>query len=64
VSRLTWTSERPTVPGWYWTLGRSGIPAVVYVERAHRGQLLEVNGRYVADLNRHWAGPLPMPEAP
>jgi hypothetical protein len=36
---LTWTTERPTEPGWYWARGRKldhdGSPEIVELHRMH-----------------------------
>lgn len=57
MSELVYTTERPTVPGWYWIRGvqwNKGIPSVAI--------------RWLADVPGYWrvefAGPIPPPAEP
>jgi hypothetical protein len=49
---LAWTSEPPTVPGWYWVMGSSGILRNVQ----------HCNGDEVWSTGQRFAGPIPEPE--
>lgn len=66
--RLTWTSELPTVPGWYWCRLIQDRPVVVWIRKFP-------NGLYVIDrqvnpapldcyAQYHWSGPIPEPKEP
>jgi hypothetical protein len=69
---MTWTTERPTEPGWYWYKATKHLPAIiVYVYHSHNNPL-PGNGLLVAyvGLDEHrnsamisgeWAGPLEPP---
>lgn len=64
---LRWTSEPPTVPGWYWQRGgESEEPRVVPVVwcRADSGEMeLRICCRPYTPLSRYeWAGPIPEPQ--
>jgi hypothetical protein len=52
--RLTWTAERPTVPGWYWVDRGFGAYAI-YINEAE----LEYDRP-----NSRFAGPIPEPAEP
>jgi hypothetical protein len=66
-ARMMWTTDKPTVPGWYWwrrTVARQ--PAKVYVLEfieSHNGLH---NSRWgsVMVLDGEWAGPINQPEEP
>jgi hypothetical protein len=67
---MTWTTEKPTVPGWYWWKPKQYYPVIVEIYR------LEVRGKHylmIGNCNEHhegdleyaegeWAGPIPPPE--
>lgn len=71
VDKLTWTSETPTEPGWYWARNKGSVSM-------YRKQVLEIvcwdDGVLVLMLdcgkripiadNLMWAGPIPVPEEP
>ncbi len=74
---MLWTTERPTVPGWYWYKDKLYGPAPVYVDWTGFGdepaacQLAVVDCCLdedtqplcaIIDLDGHWAGPLKMPD--
>lgn len=64
---LTWTTDRPTAPGWYWWQGPYSGPEVVRLWQTGKGQSLicertgHVAGHPVPLVGR-WAGPLTPPE--
>lgn len=62
----TWTTEKPTTPGWYWW-SRKGRPLVCSVYRDEYDKMLYVmfpedSVRRVADQDGQWAGPIAEPE--
>jgi len=66
---LTWTTDTPTKPGWYWCQMRDMRPHVVEVVAAQDSRRLTVaqTETYVDDLepeNYRWAGPLIQPSEP
>jgi len=64
---MTWTTEKPTMPGWYWCRDKVSIWLVLVVNDG--GELLarwvygyDGNGsRYISQMNCDWAGPLEPP---
>lgn len=73
MNPLTWTSERPTEPGWYWMrkLPFLDKPKIVLIRLVSNGSLFVK--RYEASMQalnefvtRHrgcqWAGPIPDPQ--
>ena len=51
---MTWTSEKPTQPGWYWWRLEQGKPEMIVEVR---------DPRYLEDLREaEWAGPLEKPK--
>ena len=64
---MTWTTEKPTVPGWYWWRYEKGRKATMLnVSQSHIQQMdIFTEGSLVMFLNEvpgHWAGPIPAPE--
>lgn len=68
---LTWTTEAPTEPGWYWARFRikdAGLsePEALYVQR-HNGELMtcvDDDGGLKLRFHELWAGPIaPPPDA-
>ena len=64
---LTWTTDTPTKPGWYWSQMRGGRPQVIElaVEPGSTRLTVAQTGAYVVDLeaeNHRWAGPLVLPQ--
>lgn len=53
---MTWTTERPKAPGWYWYLcDGTPDPLIVFVDK----QLsVEQGGWFVSELAGQFAGPL------
>lgn len=67
----TWTTEKPTVPGWYWARGLPHYPApqIAYVSFAHRNVMVQAHlpdGAYEGLLENLpdvlWSGPLAAPQ--
>lgn len=57
---LHWTTEPPTVEGWYWMMQPSGVPLCLYFDGR-----LGIEDEYLDfDDFTHWLGPLPPPEPP
>ena len=66
IEQLTWTTDTPTKPGWYWSQMRAGRPHVVELvpEQDSRRLTVAQTGAYIVDLepeNHRWAGPLMQP---
>ena len=67
---MTWTSEKPTVPGWYWHRQHDAVNGVRFVricEIERVGNTLFVlglqPGRFVLEnASGAWAGPLEPPK--
>lgn len=64
---LTWTTDTPTKPGWYWSQMRAGRPHVIELATETSPARLTVaqTGAYIVDLeaeNHRWAGPLMQPQ--
>ena len=71
---LAWTTEPPTVPGWYWwCFARDIVPRIVYVvwestlRKTDNDHLLVLYPNcneefWVSERGGHWAGPIPGPE--
>lgn len=66
---LTWTTEAPTEPGWYWAKPAVGAADIVEVSR--KGGAMSVvfysafsppDNVYVDDIDCQWAGPIEPPE--
>ena len=66
---LAWTTQRPTVPGWYWfrSVGKDPVPEMLCVCLV-RGRLVVCHedgriGMEVGSIRRvyKWAGPIPEP---
>lgn len=65
AGKLTWTSQAPTEPGWYWCKQPNR-------KRGHIVHVLKINrlscdcaGDEWRTLNAyHWSGPLPEPQEP
>jgi hypothetical protein len=63
--QLHWTSEKPTVPGWYWRrYNSSGVLIIEIVKIVSSGSKLVVRdfGGVIDFLLGEWAGPLVPPE--
>ena len=64
--QMTWTSETPTEPGWYWQHDRLGTDIVEVCER-FGGQLFVMHGPCVEkleawDSDAIWYGPVEPPK--
>ena len=72
---LTWTTDKPTEPGWYWYKFAEGPPSVVYALHPSGMSIVEVlydqtglfcrhpdNDKSLIELDGHWAGPLEPPK--
>lgn len=67
MPNLTWTRDRPTVPGWYWMRTQSGAFEEIVEVFRRRGDLYvsEPDDLYpLSGYAGEWAGPLPHPEEP
>jgi hypothetical protein len=56
---MTWTTEKPTVPGWYWYREIEGEPEILSIYKDN-GQLL-ISGIGLQEFPGEWAGPLEPP---
>ena len=66
TSSLTWKTDKPTTPGWYWCQMQDMRPHVVEVVEATDSRRLTIaqTETYLADLepeHYRWAGPLEPP---
>jgi hypothetical protein len=64
---LTWTTDTPTKPGWYWSQIRGRRAHVIELVTELDSARLTVaqTGAFVVDLeaeNHRWAGPLVQPQ--
>lgn len=67
MPNLTWTRERPTVPGWWWVRSRYGkrvTQTIMCVKAWEDGRLYIYAGKPVERHDAEWAGPIPQPEEP
>ena len=65
---LTWTDNRPQVPGWYWFKGEYGI-RIAWIKHDSRkmNELYAVIGgvgNWMSTLHGQWAGPITEPQEP
>jgi hypothetical protein len=62
---MTWTSEKPTVPGWYWYRDNAVPSRIVEVSTRSGGALwvtrMQRNGCFVDRLYGQWSGPIEPP---
>lgn len=71
---MTWTSELPAVPGWYWWRHNGHIDHVTAYRQGGRIRIAEGGGDVLMtySLKQHakrypgseWAGPIPPPAEP
>lgn len=65
---LTWTDNRPKVPGWYWFKNEYGIRTVSLEQDSRKMDDLYVSvggvGMWMSTLHGQWAGPIPEPREP
>ena len=72
---MTWSTDKPTQPGWYWYRGNDYFDEDVIVEvKDSIGELCVFHYRFIAQgedevcpepiesFRGQWAGPIPMPE--
>lgn len=59
---MKWTTDKPSVPGWYWWRGLSGKAWITEVLLEKDGNLCVDWGMQVAHCCYEWAGPIPEPE--
>jgi hypothetical protein len=74
MTKLTWTTEKPSEPGWYWCRSAPGckhgyVPAIYEVHdcpgTAHEGRLRVGRFAWMDELKDClWSGPIPTPEEP
>ena len=63
---MKWTTEQPTVPGWYWHRMTDGLTWMEQIEVLD-GRLVVIEDhpygpQPVAGCTGEWAGPIPEPE--
>ena len=61
---LVWSTEKPTVPGWYWWMAEGYEPSVHYVDivDGYPEAIYSDNGdNLLEDFAGQWAGPLSPP---
>lgn len=63
---LTWTSDTPTVAGWYWYRGEVGEADPLIVQIDNTGMFQWPDGAFQEVLltKGQWAGPIAPPEEP
>lgn len=55
-NRMKWTSEKPTVEGWYWYLApKQTVPIVRYIPELFWEQV-------AFPFDSQWSGPIPPPQ--
>lgn len=62
---MIWTTDKPTVPGWYWTKSKRGRRVTTTIQRVKAwrdGRLYLYAGKPVERHECEWAGPISMPE--
>jgi hypothetical protein len=64
---MTWTTSKPTVPGWYWwRLSSSGEPGVLKISQEHidNKNVYTFGTRILlhSEMPGEWAGPLEVPK--
>jgi hypothetical protein len=63
-SALTWTSDEPTRPGWYWVRLVAGHGGQIWRPRIAQ-VVIDSKAGVLTDIDRtgpwHWAGPIPEP---
>ena len=62
---MTWTTEKPTKPGWYWYRGECGghtVKVIHYIDDDGDGPYLATSEDLnLTDLDGEWAGPVEPP---
>ena len=62
---LTWTSDPPTVPGWYWRRPKSKLWRAMPVEFYTKTGGVYCPELSQSELNQYdWSGPIPEPQEP
>lgn len=64
MSRLRWSFEKPTEPGWYWYHGavEESEPLILWVDKAGYMQWPDGQFQEVIFTKGMWAGPIEQPE--
>ena len=60
---LTWTKERPTMPGWYWNRRQGGDAEIILLTPWLDAVVYECEGEifHLEYWGGEWAGPIPEP---
>jgi hypothetical protein len=63
MTPLTWTTEKPTAPGWYWWRFR-GHSTIIHLNDSLLWQLPSETGfvQYLRELSGQFAGPIQKPK--
>jgi len=56
---MSWTTQKPTVPGWYWYRELEGEPEILSIYKDD-GQLV-ISGIGLQEFPGEWTGPLEPP---
>lgn len=75
AGKLQWTTEAPTVPGWYWASYQGKYQTIILVDKivsdsegGKAGNLFAYSAYEEEEVSfleyTHWLGPLPEPEPP
>lgn len=63
---LKWTTETPTIEGWYWARTYVGVKEKIFVVEMRQTGIFITNAEcpFPTSMFTHWLGPLPVPEPP
>ena len=61
---MSWTTEKPTMPGWYWHKGPFFEPMIFLLDKDETGAMFLLEGGCweFDELDGQWAGPLEPPK--
>ena len=61
---MTWSSENPSKPGWYWWRDKGMFPRIRLIQKDRDSRLFTDTNVYAKFEKGQWAGPIPEPEEP
>ena len=69
MNTLVWTTDKPTVPGWYWwrvSFGRTPTTLFISRDHIHENDVFTAGAlvMFLREVPGEWAGPVPLPEEP
>lgn len=59
---MTWTTERPTEPGWYWWRGHPDYNGKIGYLTDSKVIIFPVGSGHIDEMGGEWAGPIQKPE--